>query len=199
MVQVRYEDAAPARTRDLQMATLCGWDVEWDVEPCASGTPDAECTRTFEFVLPVALLANAGETISGDCASLPEAQPQPEPQQQQAAGRTRANATAMEVAYIKPHFHEGVLGFEIQDATTNTTLCAMSRADGGITFGSRRAAGDEEGFPVGVRSCSYGVEDAPRLALYAPVRVRVVYDARRYLAGVMGGAQLLVHLPVDPV
>lgn len=80
------------------------------------------------------------------------------------------------------------------DAATNATLCAISRDDGGLRYGSGHAAGEEAGYIVGFRTCSWGVRDAPRLRPYQPLRFVVEYDARRYLAGVMGGASLFGHL-----
>jgi hypothetical protein len=67
-----YEDATPT-TRDMRELRCCDLgsggltgsaSSEFDVTPCASGTPDNECTTTIEAVLPLDIGYGAARTPS---------------------------------------------------------------------------------------------------------------------------------------
>lgn len=82
-----------------------------------------------------------------------------------------------------------------QDAVTNTTLCAVSVADGGIYMGTGVEAGNEAGYVTGFRICTWGAEDAPRFPRNHPIRISGLYSAARYIPGAMVVFKVMGHLP----
>lgn len=163
-----YEDVTPA-TRNIHEMTCCDLaadhrevsNVEFDIVPCeASLRGTAGCVRTFSSVLPLDIHAAPGSSGAG-------------------------YTDVVELAYALPHVHEGGLSITLQDAATNATLCAASRADRGIRYGGGRAAGDEEDFITGFRTCTWSPANAPRLPRNHPLRITAVYDASRYITGAM--------------
>jgi hypothetical protein len=161
---VHYEDATP-RTRHIGELPCCDvtTNAELDVEECPPGTPPSECTFTIEGVQPL------------------------DPQ------FTRENADDVwELAQAYPHLHEGGISVELQDAVTNRTVCAASRADGTVIYGTGAAAGDEEGYVVGFTVCRWSA-GAERFTRSHPMRVIAVYDASRRRSGLMGTMILVGH------
>ena len=162
---LHYEDATPS-TRHLEALTCCSLtssydgadNTEFDIEPCAVGTPPGDCVRSFEAVLPL-------DVQMDDDGSSPSDQ--------------------LELAYMLPHLHEGGVSISVQDAVTNVTLCSASRADGGVVYGGGSEAGDERGYITGFRSCTWNAATAPRYARSHPMRMVAVYDASRYISGAM--------------
>ena len=85
----------------------------------------------------------------------------------------------------KPHVHTGAISATLQDAVTNETLCTVSRENGGLASGTSDRLGDEAGYLVGIRICTWSAETAPRYAIGHPLRAITVYDASEQQYGVM--------------
>ena len=168
---VLYEDETPDVTpivtsdSAVHHARCCdpaGLHAEYDVLPCAPGTPAAACVHVMD------------NPHSGPSWSPGE------------------NAF-MDLAFAKPHLHSGALSIALLDAA-NRTLCSMSRADGGLVYGTGREAGNERGYLVGMRVCSWDRASAPRLRRGESLRVRAVYDASHYRVGVMAQFALMAFV-----
>ena len=208
---IAYEDAA-SDARPLKSMMLCEFTRgeplgEITIPQCAEGTAASDCTYTWEYE---AIFASDDST---ECEAAQEAA-----RQRSDSSRGRATtqslssrhgpadahrnsspsfpgASPRELAYLKPHLHEGGRSITVQDALTNRTLCHASRGDGGVTYGRGRAPGDEAGYLTAMRACTWGPDTAPRLARLQPLRITAVYDARRVRYGVMAGITTRVHTP----
>lgn len=109
-------------------------------------------------------------------------------------------AGVVELTSALPHVHTFAVSLELQDAASNRSLCKVSRDNGGIVYGAGRDAGDEAGFVVYLRRCTWASGDraAPRLRRGQHVRLIAVHNASEYRMGVM--ANWLLHVrPVDDV
>ena len=170
-VRVFYEDAS-VRTRpvfDLVVLGPSGAHKEYDVPQCARGTPSERCVHVAVNV--VALGLNDFEDHG--------------PHARQWDERRDARGVTLRIAYASPHQHTGVIWTELQDAMTNRTICRATREDSSLQYGTGMQAGNERGYLVGARSCTWGNADAPRVPLGRLMRTITKYDASTYLMGVM--------------
>lgn len=85
--------------------------------------------------------------------------------------------------------------FSLPCARSLSTSRPQSRDDGGVSYGSGRAAGDEEGFLRPIRACNWSPDTAPRLKHVHPFRIVAVYDAQHRRTGVMAGFSAYAHTP----
>ena len=164
---------------------------EITIPSCAAGTPDSECTYTWEY--------EAVFAVHADCLEMAQQASSP---RTAGAERTTIHAAqshegerVRELAYLKPHLHEGGISIAVIDALSNRTLCSASRDDGGVVYGRGRDPGDEEGYLTSMRPCTWGPDTAPRLARLHPLRLVAVYEARRTHYGVMSGISARAHTP----
>lgn len=133
-------------------------NIEYDVPPCAAGTPPHECTHVVRTVQPL-------DWYYGP-AHGPRAQ------------------RPVKLAYAAPHLHVTGISLELQDAVTNATVCRVTRGDG-VTYGGSAAAGSERAYLVGLRPCIWDADSAPEYARSHPMRTIAVYNATTRQTGVM--------------
>ena len=173
---IHYEDAMPSM-RSLNRAPRTGDHLAPNIEctamvneyvapQCAEGTPSSKCVHVHSCVRPFLLNVSGGEW-------------DPLPR-------------GLDVHQARPHMHAGAISIELQDARTNTTLCLLSRSNGGLVVGEGEAAGDEYGYLVASPACVWGAEDAPRIVPGQLLRMIGIYDATQRQNGVM--AQWLLHV-----
>ena len=99
--------------------------------------------------------------------------------------RGNPQATVLRMFVASPHQHTGAISLELQDAVTNQTLCRVQTEDGSLQYGTGMQAGNERGYLVGTRSCTWDLSDAPRLPPSRLLRTIATYDARSHQYGVM--------------
>lgn len=143
---------------------------DYIVEQCALGTPPHECRHvlTWEEPLVVSYLKDAA---------------------------TRTLSSPVQVVRAYPHMHTMALGATIQVARTNQTLCEVSVANGGLIYGTGDEAGNERGYIVGQRSCTWDAYDAPHLKTGDMLRMTFVYNASRRQTGCMAFWYLHIATP----
>lgn len=159
-----YEDALPS-TRAMEAAACCdvtsddegNANIEYDIEPCAAGTPPDQCVAVASTVQPLGFFDD----------------------------RATDGQQMLDLAFAAPHLHVSGISLELQDALTNQTVCKVSRANGGVLYGSSRAPGDESNYLTGLLPCSWSAENAPRFARSHPMRTIAVYNATARQYGVM--------------
>ena len=94
---------------------------ERDIPACDAGTPDSDCTYRWEYTGMFATAADCARTVTDAEGS------------SVLAGGTTGTAAVSEhreLAFLRPHLHEGGLSIKIIDATTNATICHAVRAHG---------------------------------------------------------------------
>jgi len=64
-------------------------------------------------------------------------------------------------------------------------VCAFSRDDGGLIYGTGDEAGNERGFLVGVSACQWSYDDAPKLPNNRPMRITATYNSSEPRYGAM--------------
>lgn len=167
-----YEDASP-ETRKMEMAACCdvtsdkqGFEnIEYDVPACVPGTPSEKCLHVVESVQPVAYFHRHPKSPND---------------------RHRADEL-VDLVFAAPHLHVAGLSIELIDDITNKTLCSVIASvdnQGGVMYGNGTEAGNEDGYLVGLRPCTWG-SDAPRFQRNHPLRTRATYNASRVHTGVM--------------
>merc|ERR1719261_2303458 len=88
-----------------------------------------------------------------------------------------------------PDLHYAGISLELLDHETNETLCEVRRTpdnSGGVIYGNGSAAGNEDGYLVGLTPCVWGGGRAPRFRRDRLMRTRAVYNATEHHTGVMG-------------
>jgi len=167
-----YEDASP-ETRKMESAACCdvtsdqqGFEnIEYDIPACAPGTPPEKCLHAVESVQPVAYFHRHPKSPND---------------------HHRADEL-VDLVIAAPHLHIAGLSIELIDDITNKTLCSVKASadnQGGVMYGNGTEAGNEDGYLVGLRPCSWG-SDAPRFQRNHPLRARATYNASRGHTGVM--------------
>lgn len=166
---VLYEDETagmtPIAVSSRQHAICCDPTQihgEYDVRPCAAGTPAAACIHQLDVL-------HSGPSYRYGAPDF------------------------IEIAFAKPHVHTGALSIELLDSA-NRSLCSLSRANGGLVYGTGLEAGNEKGYLVGMGVCSWNRNAAPRIRRGDSLRVRTVYDASEYRIGVMAQFALSLFL-----
>jgi hypothetical protein len=109
----------------------------------------------------------------------------------------------IDLAFAAPHVHVTAISLTLQDAVTNETLCSVHRGTAGgaggggvvadgMFYGHGDAAGDEDGYLVGLTPCSWGGPVgtagpgfARRYNRSHPMRSTAVYNATSHQTGVM--------------
>ena len=91
-----------------------------------------------------------------------------------------------------PHVHAGIISCELSDAETNKSLCLVTIDNNHLVYGTGLSAGNEMGYLVGMRPCTWERANAPRLRFGQPLRVVSKYSAKRHLTGAMAGFALWV-------
>jgi hypothetical protein len=165
-----YEDAQPD-ARQLEQSACCDTtadqkfqgneNIEYDVPACAPGTSPDKCIHITESLQPVGHFEDGSGHLASDLVDL---------------------------VFASPHIHYGGISLELIDPATNKTLCEVHRTNdgsGGVLYGRGSAVGDEDGYLVGLRPCSWGGADAPRFRRDHLLRTRAVYDASKHHTGVM--------------
>merc|ERR1712091_575857 len=95
----------------------------------------------------------------------------------------------VDLVFAAPHLHWAGIRMTLIDHETNKTLCEVHSSPdnkAGITYGDGSTAGNESGYLVGLRPCSWGGANAPRFRRDHLLRTRAVYNATTYHTGVMG-------------
>lgn len=155
----------------VQKATAASGS-DYEVLPCAEGTPADECTHTLTWEEPVMMYYFPENTLvldeSGD--STTEA--------------ATLNGT-FRVIKAYPHVHTAILETTVRDARTNTTLCYMSRKNGRLVYGTSAQAKNERGYLIEQQSCDWSADDAPLLTTGTPLIMTMIYDAHKHYTGVM--------------
>jgi hypothetical protein len=77
------------------------------------------------------------------------------------------------------------LSIELIDGVTSQSLCHLTRANGGLIYGTGPEAGNEAGFLVGVGACLWSYEDAPTYQRDRPMRMIATYNSSAERYGVM--------------
>jgi hypothetical protein len=159
----QYEDATP-ETRDIESALCCdttGGNIEHDVPACPSGTPADECIFVTENVQTVGRFNTDKPPFASDMVDL---------------------------VTMAPHLHWAGIAMELFDHETNEKLCEVHRTDdwtGGVKYGTGDEAGNENGYLVGLRPCTWGGKHPKRFRRDHLFRSRSVYNATQYHTGVM--------------
>jgi hypothetical protein len=167
-VTVDYEDATPQmrHVEGIGFGTIAHPGMgEFTLVPCAAGTPTDDCIFRVEAVSPIV-------TEEQFRSMYPWMEWDPN--------------ELIEVTQMVPHLHAGGLSLEVQDALTNQTVCRTSVANGGIIYGRNDARGDERGYIIGSRPCTWDGENALRFARSHPVRTIAIYNAAKQVDGAMG-------------
>mmetsp|Transcript_38711 Transcript_38711/g.86655 ORF Transcript_38711/g.86655 Transcript_38711/m.86655 type:complete len:491 (+) Transcript_38711:3-1475(+) len=169
-----YHEDVTAETRPMSTAACCDVtsttqgveNIEYDVPACGPGTPIEKCLHIVESVQPVAYFHRHPKAPND---------------------RHRANEL-VDLVFAAPHLHVAGLAIELVDDVTNVTLCSVRASPdnkGGVMYGNGDEPGNEEGFLVGLRPCSWDGAKAPRFQRNHPLRTRVVYNASEAHTGVM--------------
>jgi len=170
-----YYEEAQADTRGVESGACCDVtsnrqgreNIEYDVPPCAPGTPPERCVHVAESVQP---LAYFGE-------------------QQKRPWSPYKASDLVDLVFATPHLHLAGISIAVEDAETNETLCEAHRSDGdgagGVAYGHGSTPGDERGYLVGLSPCSWGPATARRFRRDHPMRTRAVYNATQGHTGVM--------------
>ena len=177
------EDVTP-ETRKMETAACCDVtsttqgveNIEYDIPACAPGTPVARCLHTVETVQPVAYYHRHPKSPHD---------------------RHRANEL-VDLVFAAPHLHVAGLSLELFDDITNKSLCSVFASpdnQGGVMYGNGTEAGNENGYLVGLRPCTWAGGEAPRFQRNHPLRTRAVYNASHGHTGVMS----LWLMDVSPV
>jgi len=166
-----YEDAQPA-ARQMEGAACCdvtsdgqgNENVEYDVPACLPGTTPDQCVHVAESVQPLAFY-------------------------QEVPFRRPRRSDLVDLVFAAPHLHYAGISLELLDHETNETLCEVRRTldnSGGVIYGNGSAAGNEDGYLVGLTPCVWGGGRAPRFRRDRLMRTRAVYNATEHHTGVMG-------------
>uniref|UniRef100_A0A7S1LL98 Uncharacterized protein n=1 Tax=Alexandrium catenella TaxID=2925 RepID=A0A7S1LL98_ALECA len=168
-----YEDAVqgvipvePAACCDVTSTTQGGENIEYDIPACAPGTPPERCLHVAETVQPVAYYDQHPKSPFED----------------------HKGSDMVHLVFAAPHLHVAGLSLQLFDNTTNKLLCevhAVKDNSGGVTYGHGHAAGDEDGYMVGLSTCRWDGAHAPQFRRDHPLRMRAVYNASMYHTGVM--------------
>lgn len=171
-----YEDAAPG-ARQIENSACCdvtgqmpeqGFEnIEYDVPACTPGTPPEQCFHVAESVQTIGFYN----------------------EHKKSPGSPHKASDLVDLVFMAPHIHVAGTSVSLQDALTNETLCEVHRSDGdkgGVAYGHTDAPGDESGYLVGLSTCRWSGDTAPRYRRDHPFRIRVVYNATRSHTGVMG-------------
>ena len=166
-VVVAYEDATAATVPLVQLDVIdpAGWNNEYDVQACKPGTAPRDCHDVVTIVRAINRNSDFPLAFAG--------------QSRRAMGRRVRLQRAI------PHMHTGGISLELQDVLTNRTLCKVSKRGGGLIYGKGTAAGDEAGYLVGVRPCTWNASTGPRILSDRPLRSIATYDAHEQRLGVM--------------
>ncbi|KAL3917907.1 MAG: hypothetical protein SGPRY_006216 [Prymnesium sp.] len=147
----------PAGCCDVTSDSMRVGNIEYDVLPCAPGTPVEKCVDVQTTVQPVQIYNSRAD---GD--------------------------VLVDLAFAAPHLHVTALSLELQDAETNRTLCKVnSTPNGGILYGGSMDAGDENNYLTGLRPCVWAGGSAPRFPRRHKLRTIAVYNASKRQTGVM--------------
>mmetsp|Transcript_70055 Transcript_70055/g.197732 ORF Transcript_70055/g.197732 Transcript_70055/m.197732 type:complete len:476 (-) Transcript_70055:266-1693(-) len=168
-----YEDAQPG-VRDIEGAACCDVtsvtkgdeNIEYDIPKCPEGTPREKCFHVAESVQPLAYFS--GHTLSPDS--------------------TRKPSDMVDLVFAAPHLHLAGQSLQLIDNVTNEVLCEVhANADntGGIKYGNGTSPGNEDGYLVGMSTCSWDGKQARQYRRDHPMRSRAVYNADRSHTGVM--------------
>jgi hypothetical protein len=164
-----YQDAENS-ARQMESAACCDVtsegqgdsNIEYDVTTCAPGTPPDQCVHIAESVQPIGYYGNLPGYPKG--------------------------SSFVEMVFAAPHLHWAGLSLELFDHATNKKLCEVHRSpgfEGGVMYGNGTSVGNENGYLVGLRPCSWNGSTAPRFRRDHLLRTRAVYNATSYHTGVM--------------
>mmetsp|Transcript_58584 Transcript_58584/g.128660 ORF Transcript_58584/g.128660 Transcript_58584/m.128660 type:complete len:479 (-) Transcript_58584:25-1461(-) len=168
-----YEDAEP-HARDLEGAACCDVtsvvqgdeNIEYDIPKCPAGTPKEKCVHVAESVQPLAYYDTHPVSPSSDYKG----------------------SDLVDLAFAAPHLHLAGQSIQLIDDKTGEVMCEVhssSNNTGGIMYGNGTTAGNENGYLVGLSTCSWSGNTTRRYRRDHPFRSRAVYDATRGHTGVM--------------
>jgi len=160
-----YEDVVPGVTLPVRPPACCdvtanltvGGNIEYDVPLCTEGTAPEDCVHEMASSMFFDLMPNYHSNKTESTAD-PKA--------------------PVDLVYAVGHLHVGGLSLDLYDDATGDLICHSEP-----TYGTTAAAGDEEGYLVGMSSCSFG----PPLRMTKDTVVRTVarYNNTREHHGVM--------------
>ena len=98
--------------------------TEYYIEECpqTAATP-APCTHTYTYIKPLCAALERRVQMPPGMPGHIEPEEMPE---------------FLAIASALPHMHTFAISIDLQDAITNTTICSMSRDNGGLIYGVRR-------------------------------------------------------------
>jgi hypothetical protein len=171
-----YEDATPA-SREIEPSACCDVtsdtegdeNIEYDVTPCPKGTAPEDCVHIAESVQPI------GYYYPGSFPGMLNGYPK--------------GSDLVDLVFAAPHLHWAGIKMTLTDHETNETLCEVSATadnSNGISYGDGSTAGNENGYLVGLKPCSWNGTNARRFRRDHLLRARAVYNATTYHTGVMG-------------
>lgn len=166
-----YEDARHD-ARQMEQSACCDTtagnsssqgndNIEYDVAACAEGTPEDKCVHITESLQPVGFFGSGSGYKGSDL---------------------------VDIVFASPHIHYGGISLVLIDPKTNTTLCEVHSSpdnSGGVIYGKGSDVGDEDGYLVGLRPCSWSGANAPRFQRDHLLLTRAVYNATKAHTGVM--------------
>lgn len=165
-----YEDAT-SETRDIESSACCDTtsniqgdgNIEHDVPACPAGTPPNECIFVTETVQPIGYFGAPHR-------------------------RHKAASDLVDLVQAAPHLHWAGLSLELIDHETNETLCEVHHTadwSGGVMYGTGDEPGNEKGYLVGLKVCTWSGKTARRFRRDHLLRARSVYNATFPHTGVM--------------
>jgi hypothetical protein len=146
-------------------------DTEFYIPKCRDGTPPDQCYHVISYMKPMCM-----RQYRNTSAGLLEAMHHP--QSLGVPDRVR-----LVTAY--PHVHLYAIYIELTDSETGEVLCRMTRANGGIRYGTGNEAGNEEGYIVGHGVCIWDGESGPVYNAFHPMVLTAAYNASEERFGVM--------------
>ena len=157
---------------------------EITIPQCAAGTPDSECTYTWEY--------EAVFAVHADCLEMAQQASSPRERMIHAA-QSHGDERVRELAYLKPHLRGRHLDRRHRRASTARSAPRAGRRRRGLRPWARsRRRG---GLPHLYAPVHMGPDTAPRLARLHPLRLVAVHAARRTHYGVMSGISARAHTP----
>lgn len=168
-----YEDVVegtkavePAACCDVTSATQGNENIEYDIPVCAPGTAPEKCLHVAESVQPVAYYHEHPKSPFDD----------------------HKGSDMVQLAFAAPHLHVAGLSLQLFDHSTGKVLCEVHASKdnkGGVAYGHSSAVGDENGYLVGLSTCRWDGEHAPKFRRDHLLRTRAVYNASMGHTGVM--------------
>jgi len=140
-------------------------NIEHDVPACPEGTPPQQCLFVTESVQPIGYYHKGPFPFDH-----------------------HSGKDLVDLVIAAPHLHWAGISMELFDHETNETLCEVHRTHdwtGGVMYGTGEEPGNEKGYLVGLRPCTWSGQSPKRFRRDHLLRARSVYNASFYHTGVM--------------